>query len=272
MGVSIFTRGDHHCEEPHEDHRVGGPCRRPRRGGAHRIRRGNLVRRPDVGSEGQSGSDYLGTLDVASPVTVLEKKNGMAKVRIDGWSLKEYPSQIFQEAGLRIEYASFDEEKAVKLNAKGGEEDRPGERLAEVLGRRLGAGSVLTKDLDALWKAGAARHADACSSCHGAPKPEHFTANQWSSQLPVRGGRTGHTRRGNNALMFKWLQAQRSRCKAAAFLPTTEHIQTTDTTVGSTARGLPASPRRGERAGGRLSGSSPSRVERSPFPPLDRLH
>lgn len=67
------------------------------------------------------GSDYLGTLDVASPVTVLEKKNGMAKVRIDGWSLKEYPSQIFQEAGLRIEYASFDEEKAVKLNAKGGE-------------------------------------------------------------------------------------------------------------------------------------------------------
>ena len=67
------------------------------------------------------GSDYLGTLDVASPVTVLEKKNGMTKVRIDGWSLKEYPSQIFQEAGLRIEYASFDEEKAVKLNAKGGE-------------------------------------------------------------------------------------------------------------------------------------------------------
>lgn len=153
------------------------------------------------------GSDYLGTLDVASPVTVLEKKNGMAKVRIDGWSLKEYPSQIFQEAGLRIEYASFDEEKAVKLNAKGGEKTVQGNVWQKSSAEGWVPEASLTKDLDALWKAGAARHADACSSCHGAPKPEHFTANQWSSQLPVWGGRTGHTRRGNNALMFKWLQA-----------------------------------------------------------------
>lgn len=163
--------------------------------------------RPTLEVKANPGSDYLGTLDVASPVTVLEKKNGMAKVRIDGWSLKEYPSQIFQEAGLRIEYASFDEEKAVKLNAKGGEKTVQGNVWQKSSAEGWVPEASLTKDLDALWKAGAARHADACSSCHGAPKPEHFTANQWSSQLPVRGGRTGHTRRGNNALMFKWLQA-----------------------------------------------------------------
>ncbi|EHY31947.1 hypothetical protein HMPREF9440_00670 [Sutterella parvirubra YIT 11816] len=164
-------------------------------------------RRPTLEVKANPGSDYLGTLDIASPVTVLEKKNGMAKVRIDGWSLKEYPSQIFQEAGLRIEYASFDEEKAVKLNAKGGEKTVQGNVWQKSSAEGWVPEASLTKDLDALWKAGAARHADACSSCHGAPKPEHFTANQWSSQLPVRGGRTGHTRRGNNALMFKWLQA-----------------------------------------------------------------
>ena len=151
-------------------------------------------------------SDYLGSLDVATPVSILEKKGAMAKVRIEGWSLKEYPSQIFKEAGLRIEYASFDEEKAVKLAPQKGEKTVQG----NVWQRSAAEGWVpeksLTKDIDALWKAGRSRQADACSSCHAAPKADHFTANQWASQLPVRGGRTGHTRRGNNALMFKWLQ------------------------------------------------------------------
>lgn len=152
------------------------------------------------------GSDYLGTLDVATPVTVLEKKSDMAKVRISGWSLKEYPSQIFKEAGLRIEYASFDEEKAVKLDGKSGEKTVQGNVWQKSSAEGWVPAKSLTKDINGLWKQAAERHGDACSSCHGAPKADHFTANQWASQLPVRGGRTGHTRRGNNALMFKWLQ------------------------------------------------------------------
>lgn len=152
------------------------------------------------------GSDYLGTLDVATPVTVLEKKGDMAKVRISGWSLKEYPSQIFKEAGLRIEYASFDEEKAVKLDGKSGEKTVQGNVWQKSSAEGWVPAKSLTKDINGLWRQAAERHGDACSSCHGAPKADHFTANQWASQLPVRGGRTGHTRRGNNALMFKWLQ------------------------------------------------------------------
>lgn len=30
--------------------------------------------------------------------------------------------------------------------------------------------------------------------------------NQWAATLPVRGGRTGHTRRGPNEVMFRYLQ------------------------------------------------------------------
>ena len=152
------------------------------------------------------GSDYLGALDVATPVTVLEKKGDMAKVRISGWSLKEYPSQIFKEAGLRIEYASFDEEKAVKLDGKSGEKTVQGNVWQKSTAEGWVPAKSLTKDINGLWKQAAERHGDACSSCHGAPKADHFTANEGASQLPVCGGRTGHTRRGNNALMFKWLQ------------------------------------------------------------------
>lgn len=151
-------------------------------------------------------ADFLGTIDPATPVKVLEKKGAQTKVEISGWALKEYPSQIFKEAGLRIEYASFDEEGVVKLNPKAGEKTVQGNVWQRATATGWVPSNALTPNLEKLWKAGEARHADACSSCHPAPKANHFTANQWASQLPVRGGRTGHTRRGNNALMFKWLQ------------------------------------------------------------------
>ena len=61
-------------------------------------------------------SGYLGRLDPATPVTVIEKKGDRVKVRVSGWALKDYPSQIFRDAGLRIQYAAFDEDGAVKLS------------------------------------------------------------------------------------------------------------------------------------------------------------
>ena len=151
-------------------------------------------------------ADYLGMLDVATPVEVLETKGDMSKVRVSGWSLKEYPSQIFKEAGLRIEYASFDEEGVVKLNPKAGEKTVQGNVWQRSTAEGWIPSKMLEKDIEVLWKAGKDRQAAACSACHGAPAASHFTANQWASLLPVRGGRAGHTRRGNNELMFKWLQ------------------------------------------------------------------
>ena len=65
----------------------------------------------------------------------------------------------------------------------------------------------LTQDLDGLWKQAEVRQADACSTCHGAPKASAHTANEWAGQLPKRGGRTGHSSAGANELMFKWMQA-----------------------------------------------------------------
>ena len=70
---------------------------------------------------GTTAGDYLGKVTVATPVEVLQKKGSQALIRVSGWSLKEYPAQIFKEPGVRIENASFDEEKAVKLNPKAGE-------------------------------------------------------------------------------------------------------------------------------------------------------
>ena len=131
----------------------------------------------------------------------------MAKVRIGGWSLKEYPSQIFKEAGLRIEYASFDEEKVVKLDGKSGEKTVQGNVWQKSTAEGWVPAKSLTKDINGLWKQGRERQQQACSSCHAAPAANHFTANQWASTLPERGGRVGHTRAGANALMFKYLQA-----------------------------------------------------------------
>lgn len=151
-------------------------------------------------------ADYLGRLDAVTPVTVVKREGKMALVQIDGWALAEYPSQIFKAPGVRIERASFDEESAVRLNKSAGEKTVQGNVWVRAFARGWLPADALTSDLEGLWKAGRARLNDACSSCHGAPKADHFTANQWASQLPVRGGRTGHTRRGANEVMFRYLQ------------------------------------------------------------------
>lgn len=155
---------------------------------------------------GSVASDYLGKLAVAAPVSVMQKKGDKVKVRVDGWALSEYPGQIFSAPGVRIEYASFDEEKAVKLNPAAGRQVVQGNEWVKASAEGWVDAAKLTSDLNGLWKKGKQRLADACSTCHGAPKADHFTANQWASQLPLRGGRAGHTRAGNNALMFKYLQ------------------------------------------------------------------
>jgi hypothetical protein len=48
---------------------------------------------------------YLGKIGAAVPVTVLKKQGSLSYVRISGWTLAEYPSMIFAEPGVRIEYA-----------------------------------------------------------------------------------------------------------------------------------------------------------------------
>lgn len=109
------------------------------------------------------------------------------------------------DAGLRIQYAAFDEDGAVKLS--GAEKSVQGNAWQAASAEGWGPPAGLTQDLDGLWKKAEVRHADACSTCHGAPKASAHTANEWAGQLPKRGGRTGHSSAGANELMFKWLQA-----------------------------------------------------------------
>lgn len=150
---------------------------------------------------------YLGKIGAAVPVTVLKKQGSLSYVRISGWTLAEYPSMIFAEPGVRIEYGSFDEESAVKTNPKAGEKVVQENRWVKATAEGWVQSAKLTNNLNKLWQQGKARHAEACSMCHAAPKADHFTANQWASVLPAKGGRTGHTRAGANAVMFKYLQA-----------------------------------------------------------------
>ena len=150
---------------------------------------------------------YLGKIGAAVPVTVLKKQGNLSYVRISGWTLAEYPSMIFAEPGVRIEYGSFDEESAVKTNPKAGEKVVQENKWVKATAEGWVQSAKLTNNLNKLWQQGKARHAEACSMCHAAPKADHFTANQWASVLPAKGGRTGHTRAGANAVMFKYLQA-----------------------------------------------------------------
>jgi hypothetical protein len=155
---------------------------------------------------GTPNADYLGKADAGAPVEVLERKDGAAKVRISGWALKEYPSQIFTKPGVRIENASLDEESAVKLDEKAGSQTVQDNLWVRASAEGWVDAALISNDRNALWKKAEERQHEACSSCHSAPSPDKFTANQWAGTIPERGGRAGHTRKGANALMFRWMQ------------------------------------------------------------------
>ena len=100
---------------------------------------------------GTTAGDYLGKATVATPVEVLQKKGSQALIRVSGWSLKEYPAQIFKEPGVRIENASFDEEKAVKLNPKAGEKTVQGNVWVKSSAQGWVPAKALTGNLQGLW-------------------------------------------------------------------------------------------------------------------------
>lgn len=147
----------------------------------------------------------LGTIAVATPVDVLDKKDGYTKVKVNGWVLKDYPAYVFKAPGVRIEYGVFEAKGAVASAYKDAE-DAAGNQWMKVSVMGWVSDKHLTSDIGSLWMKAQDRMMRVCSACHPVPEIRHFTANQWASQLLVRGAMVGHSRAGNNALMFKYIQ------------------------------------------------------------------
>lgn len=156
----------------------------------------------------KASGGFLGKVTVASPVTVLERKGAFARIRVSGWTPAEYPSELFSAPAVRIKLASIDEAGVVKIDQGKAKKSKTIEGNEWVSATAEGwiDAKVLTSDVNALWKKGRDRAAQACSSCHAAPHADHMTANQWAATLPVRGGRTGHTSKGQNELLLKTMQ------------------------------------------------------------------
>ncbi|MGN1209156.1 MAG: hypothetical protein ACI4SV_02545, partial [Duodenibacillus sp.] len=159
-----------------------------------------------VAAHRSADKGMLGKVAAAVPVKVVRKQAGKALVRVEGWTLADFPSQLFAEPGVRIEYATFEEEDTLTIDKKASAKVIADNAWVKASAQVWVPAKSLTGDVEGLWKKGKARLANACSSCHGAPEAAHFTANQWASQLPEKGGRAGHSRAGANEVMFKYLQ------------------------------------------------------------------
>lgn len=147
----------------------------------------------------------LGTIAIATPLDVLDKKDGYTKVKLNGWVLKDYPAYVFKAPGVRIEYGVFEAKGAVASAYKDAE-DAAGNQWMKVSVMGWVKNESLTGDVGSLWMKAQDRMLRVCSACHPVPEVRHFTANQWASQLPLRGAMVGHSRAGHNALMFKYIQ------------------------------------------------------------------
>ncbi|MDO6706678.1 pentaheme c-type cytochrome TorC [Photobacterium sp. 1_MG-2023] len=126
-----------------------------------------------------------GQLLPASEVTVLERRNDMLRIRIDGWLEKSGKGRVLTEyMGKRVFKATIrDKVKATQTLLE--EKTDP---TTEIVWQQVTVEAWITADnmLDSLqpvWNYANTMYDATCNACHAAPDPAHFTANGWISGL-----------------------------------------------------------------------------------------
>ena len=128
-----------------------------------------------------SGGNGEGRLLPGAPVSVLERKGDLVKVRIDGWQQAGAERLFVALPGKRIMLAAVSaalaETAEVKSTRHDDDTDLDWKEASIVLWTRR---TDLVPDLKALWAYGGEMFDAACGACHSTTPPGHFPANQWT--------------------------------------------------------------------------------------------
>ena len=117
----------------------------------------------------------------AAPVTVLDRKGDLVKVRIDGWQQSGAERLVVAQPGKRIMLAAVSTGLAATAEVKSTFHDDDTDLDWKEASITLWMGkSNLIGDQKQLWAYGAEMFDSACGACHSPTPPGHFPANQWT--------------------------------------------------------------------------------------------
>ncbi|WP_299015395.1 pentaheme c-type cytochrome TorC [uncultured Photobacterium sp.] len=126
-----------------------------------------------------------GKLLPASEVTVLERKDNMLKIKVDGWLEKAGKGRVMTEyMGKRVFKATIRGE--VKATEQLIEEKT--DPATDIVWQHVSVEAWITAEdmidnIQPIWNYAEDMFGATCNACHAAPDPAHFTANGWISGL-----------------------------------------------------------------------------------------
>lgn len=145
-----------------------------------------LVTTPLFGSaqDATAGENSIGQVLAATHLKVVERKDGAAKVRIEGWQQDQVAQVVYALRGQRIFEATLRKSETGRVETHSTETD-PDTDLVwhKVSVEGWVAPGTLLPNADDLWSYTSEMYTASCATCHSKPDPAHSLANQWIGSL-----------------------------------------------------------------------------------------
>ncbi|WP_244574559.1 NapC/NirT family cytochrome c [Cohaesibacter sp. ES.047] len=127
-----------------------------------------------------SGGKKDGTVLPGTKLKVVERKDGLLKVAIDGWQREGVERVLVARQGERILQAALTAGLAKTAEVHGEAFDEDTEyNWKKVALEGWMKPTNLVSDEKAMWAYGAEMYESVCGACHSLPAIDHYTATQW---------------------------------------------------------------------------------------------
>lgn len=138
-------------------------------------------------SQGQA----VGSVQIATPLKVIKKKNGFLLVEIAGWSADGSSAVIFKQVGLRIIYAALDQKAIKHVKVTKNKLDDYDTKWNKVSITAWIKKENVAPSIKSIWASASKLFQSRCNSCHAAPKFSQFSVNQWPGMVNAMKDRAG---------------------------------------------------------------------------------
>lgn len=132
-----------------------------------------------------------GNIMPLTEVKVLERDGDWVKVSIDGWFQEGMEKVLVKAMGRRIFLATLSGDLAASAEVKDAKNDpETGLNWKEGIVAAWAKTDTFSSDREGLQGYGKEMYNAACGTCHSAPAPDHFLANQWMGIVKDMKGNT----------------------------------------------------------------------------------
>lgn len=151
------------------------------------------------------GTIQKGSIDVSTPLILLEEKGSFVKVKLIGWSAEGSETVVFKKMGLRIIYALLDEDFISQekiLKTKLDDYETSWKKIA--INFWIPKKNIVS-DINIVLNEGKTLFDGRCGGCHASPDLHHFTSNQWPGIIRSMKDRAGLSK-SELQLVVKYVQ------------------------------------------------------------------